>query len=105
MLTTVSTRRATILIVFLSIFTVVSLVLHPTHLFVTSPSPQVYLRKVHLLLPVDKHAAQTSSNFCKTLLSALVHGYEPTIINWNVESSPSAMHRMKVFGREFSQDL
>jgi hypothetical protein len=96
-----SIRRATTIIftLLLSFVLVGFFVLHPARLFLTSPPP--HRKKVHLLLPVDKHAAQASPNFCKTLISVLVHGYEPTVINWNVEGDDSTMHAMKVFGMLF----
>jgi hypothetical protein len=53
---------------------------------------------VHLLLPINAGAARNSQGFCKTLFSALVHGYEPTVINWDVERDWEFMQRMKVTG-------
>jgi hypothetical protein len=97
-----SIRRVTaIIFAFLLLFALlVSFVLQPTRRLLTSPPP--HPKKLHLLLPVDKHAANESPNFCKTLLSALVHGYEPTVINWNAEGDRSRMQTMKVFGMLFS---
>jgi hypothetical protein len=65
-----------------------------------SPPPQLYRahRKLHLLLPVDEESARSGPEFCKTLLSALVHGYEPTILNWDREGDRGFMQRMKVVG-------
>jgi len=63
-------------------------VLHP------ESQPTQY-RTLHFLLPIDKVAAKEPA-FCKTLLSALVHGYEPTILNWDVEGDYFFMQRGKV---------
>lgn len=63
-------------------------------------SSKVSNRRLHFLLPIDAHAAGASSGFCKTTLSALVHGYEPIILNWDVdpEGDVQFAQRMKVFG-------
>ena len=45
------------------------------------PTQQRYFPKLHLLLPINARIAEESPNFCKTLFSSLVHGYEPTILN------------------------
>jgi hypothetical protein len=55
-------------------------------------------RNLHLLLPVNARTARASPYFCKTLLSALVHGYQPTILNWDVDGDASFMQKMKVIG-------
>jgi hypothetical protein len=57
-------------------------------------------QRLHLLIPVDAQAASTSSTFCKTILSALVHGYEPILLNWDVKTDGDGLfaQRMKVFG-------
>ena len=55
-------------------------------------------RKLHLLVPINAGAAKGSRQFCQTLLSAIVHGYVPTIINWDVEHEWMQMQRMKVTG-------
>src|ERR1700736_1035658 len=59
------------------------------------PFQQRSRRKVHLLLPVDEKAAREGSAFCKTLLSALVHGYEPIILNWHLGLDFESMQRIK----------
>jgi hypothetical protein len=53
-------------------------------------------RKLHLLLPVNAGAAGQSSSFCKTLLSAVAHGYSPIILNWDVDGDYYFMQRLKV---------
>jgi len=68
--------------------------LHPV------PAQQHYDRKVHLLLPVNAGAAGNSQGFCKTLLSAIVHGDEPTVVNWDMERDWELMQRMKVIGTQ-----
>jgi hypothetical protein len=57
--------------------------------------------KLHLVLPIDARAAKQSRNFCKVLLSALVHGYEPTVVNWHLEGERMWLHRMKISGMLF----
>jgi len=60
-----------------------------------------YDRKVHLILPVNAGAARDELGaFCKTLFSALVHGYEPTIVNWDADGRGDwlFMQRLKVNG-------
>jgi len=94
----------------LGLFTIISLaLLHP--LTPTASCPQSlhpsisarpnynYNRKVHLLLPINAGAASEHAQFfCKTLFSSLVHGYEPTILNWDLELDWQPMRRMKVAG-------
>jgi hypothetical protein len=59
-------------------------------------------RKVHLILPINAGAAGRSAGpFCKTLLSTLVHGYEPTIVNWDIELDEDSMMRRKVNGMQY----
>ena len=59
-------------------------------------------RKLHLLLPIDSGAAKTHQRgFCKTLLSLLVHGYDPIIINWDVASTFLQMQRLKITGTPY----
>jgi hypothetical protein len=60
--------------------------------------PRQTTRILHLLLPIDARAAAEGPNFCKSLLSALVHGYDPIIINWDVHGDVEFMQRMKVLG-------
>lgn len=57
--------------------------------------------KLHLLLPVNARIAERSPNFCKTLFSAIVHGYEPTILNWDTTGDSGFMQRQKVFGTQW----
>jgi len=54
--------------------------------------------KLHLLVPVNSGAGQGSPKFCKTLVSAFVHGYQPIILNWDVEGDRGFMQHMKVYG-------
>jgi hypothetical protein len=65
------------------------------------PAQYQYVRKVHLILPVNAGAAKDGlGSFCKTLFSALVHGYEPTIVNWDADGQGDwlFMQRLKVNG-------
>jgi len=58
-------------------------------------------RKLHLLLPIDSGAAKAHRpSFCKTLLSLLVHGYDPIIINWDADHSHGVgfLQRLKITG-------
>jgi hypothetical protein len=88
----------------LALFSVVSLaIFHPaTRTFCFPPHSvlvqKAYERKVHLLVPINKGAAKKSEAFCKTLLSTLIHGYEPIIINWDVDHNWEFMQRLKVIG-------
>lgn len=80
-------------------------------LHVTSVSPagsQWLLRQgsepnLHLLLPLDKHSHGNRS--CKTLLAALVHGYEPTIINWDLIGPPDVQYSSKISGALLKESL
>jgi len=59
-------------------------------------------RKLHFLVPVNSKAAQGRAPFCKTIFSAIVHGYEPTVINWDLDAGWDIMQRMKVVGMRCS---
>jgi len=81
-----------------ALLAVILLALHPqTRQTFCKPSRLVPVqhRTLHFLLPIDKEAAKRPA-FCKSLLSALVHGYEPTIINWDAEGDYFFMQRVKV---------
>lgn len=59
---------------------------------------------MHLILPVNAGAAKDELGaFCKTLFSALVHGYEPTIVNWDADGRGDwlFMQRLKVNGLQY----
>ncbi|ORX34855.1 hypothetical protein BD324DRAFT_653110 [Kockovaella imperatae] len=43
---------------------------------------------VHLLLPITKDAAVKTPKFCRALLGAIMTGYDPIIMNWDVELPP-----------------
>jgi hypothetical protein len=69
------------------------------HVLSHSTPPQQRDRKLHLLFPINAGAAKAQAGpFCKTLLSAIVHGYDPIIINWDVDRDWMFMQRMKVIG-------
>jgi len=59
-------------------------------------------RDVHVLIPIDKKAANDSgSKFCKTIFSAIVHGYQPVILNWEAgDHGWFGGQRLKVLGIE-----
>jgi hypothetical protein len=93
-----------------ALFIVIFIALHPStrdticaisnsipHSATTRPHSD-YSRRLHLLLPVNAGAAGQSSAFCKTLLSAVVHGYSPIVLNWDVEGDYDFMQRLKVTG-------
>jgi len=66
---------------------------------VLAPQNHISSRKLRLLIPInERFARKESSNFCKTVFSALVHGYEPTLLNWNLDGDSNFMKRMKVLG-------
>jgi hypothetical protein len=48
--------------------------------------------KLHFLLP----ATHATPEFCKTLLTTLVHGYEPTVINWGRKETGGEARQIKV---------
>lgn len=48
--------------------------------------------RLHFLLP----ATHATPEFCKTLLTALVHGYEPTVINWGRKEKGGEARQIKV---------
>jgi hypothetical protein len=61
-------------------------------------------RKLHLLLPIDSGAAKSQQlGFCRTLLSLLVHGYDPIIINWDADHSRGVgfLQRLKITGTPY----
>jgi hypothetical protein len=60
--------------------------------FFTKPKP----RKLYHLLPINSNIAGT--RFCKTLLSSVVHGYDPLILNWELRGEVGDMQRQKVIG-------
>jgi hypothetical protein len=92
----------------LIVISITLLHLKTRHPFCTVPRPHFqsvpdkHHRKLHLLLPVDEGSAKSGPEFCKTLLSALVHGYEPIILNWDREGDREFMQRMKVFGMQYN---
>ncbi|KAJ7698957.1 hypothetical protein B0H17DRAFT_1049809 [Mycena rosella] len=53
-------------------------------------------RKLFHLLPINSGGA--GPLFCKVLMSSLVHGYSPIILNWEAEGDGSYMQRLKVAG-------
>ncbi|KAF7356335.1 hypothetical protein MVEN_00965800 [Mycena venus] len=53
-------------------------------------------RKLFHLLPINRGGS--GQLFCKVLMSSLVHGYSPIILNWEAEGDGSYMQRMKVAG-------
>jgi hypothetical protein len=55
-------------------------------------------RKLHLLFPVNEGVGAHSRHLCRALLAAIVHGYEPTIINWNRDGDWHFMQKSKIWG-------
>jgi hypothetical protein len=55
-------------------------------------------KRLHVLLPINGNLGLNSTNFCKTLISAMVHGYQPTIINWDLDGDLWNMQKAKVTG-------
>ncbi|KAJ7464612.1 hypothetical protein FB451DRAFT_1264028 [Mycena latifolia] len=53
-------------------------------------------RKLFHLLPINSGGA--GPLFCKVLMSSLVHGYSPIILNWEAQGDGSYMQRLKVAG-------
>ncbi|KAJ7625565.1 hypothetical protein FB45DRAFT_921783 [Roridomyces roridus] len=53
-------------------------------------------RRLFHLLPANKAGA--GAFFCKALMSSLVHGYSPIILNWEAQGDSSYMQRLKVAG-------
>jgi hypothetical protein len=64
------------------------------------PVQQHDQRKLHFLVPVNSGVGQGHPTFCKTIFSAIVHGYEPTVINWHLTEGD--MHRLKIAGMRYS---
>jgi len=83
-----------------SLFLVISLaLLHSTIALSAESVPhQQRDRKLHLLLPLNSGVGTNSPHFCKTLFSAIVHGYEPTVVNWDRQGNWKDMQRGKVYG-------
>jgi hypothetical protein len=52
--------------------------------------------RLHLLFPLDERSHSTRS--CKTLLTALVNGYSPTIVNWDVVGTKDELYSAKIPG-------
>ena len=53
-------------------------------------------RKLYHLLPINSGIG--GARFCKALLSAVVHGYDPLILNWEMHGEVGDMQRQKVIG-------
>ncbi|KAJ7108879.1 hypothetical protein C8R43DRAFT_185837 [Mycena crocata] len=53
-------------------------------------------RRLFHLLPINRGGS--GPLFCKVLMSSLIHGYSPIILNWEAEGDGSYMQRMKVAG-------
>jgi hypothetical protein len=65
----------------------------------TATSPPGGQPNLHFLLP----ATHATPEFCKTLLTTLVHGYEPTVINWGRKETGGEARQIKVSsGASFS---
>jgi hypothetical protein len=60
------------------------------------PSSKPKPSKLYHLLPINSDIAGT--RFCKTLLSSVVHGYDPLILNWELRGEVGDMQRQKVIG-------
>lgn len=86
------TRRKALFPLALASLLVASALLFLFSFFGDGPSPQqpTCERRVHLLLP----ATQASPRFCRTLASAILHGYDVSVINWG----GSTHHSAKIFG-------
>jgi hypothetical protein len=56
-------------------------------------------RKLYHLIPINSGLA--GARFCKTLLSSVVHGYNPMILNWEIQGDGAFMQRHKVIGMFF----
>ena len=61
------------------------------HIFTRPP------RELFLIVPVDKKAA--GRPLCQVLLSAVVHGYVPYIVNWEKKGDRSFLHQAKISGQ------
>ncbi|KAJ7463401.1 hypothetical protein B0H11DRAFT_2052815 [Mycena galericulata] len=60
-------------------------------------------RRLFHLLPVNREGA--GPLFCKVLMSSLIHGYSPIILNWEAQGDENWMQRLKVAGvYEFLRD-
>jgi len=53
-------------------------------------------RKLYHLIPINNGLA--GARFCKTLLSSVVHEYDPIILNWEIQGDGALMQRHKVIG-------
>jgi hypothetical protein len=61
--------------------------------------------RVDVFLPITQRSLEDpwpGSSFCKTLLSALVNGYDPILYNWDVNLAGRDTHKLKVFGKHAS---
>ncbi|KAJ6620630.1 hypothetical protein B0H10DRAFT_1066922 [Mycena sp. CBHHK59/15] len=61
-------------------------------------------RRLYHLLPINEE--RSGPLFCKALMSSLVHGYSPVLLNWEAQGDGSYMQRMKITGvYEFLRNL
>ncbi|KAJ6534635.1 hypothetical protein DFH09DRAFT_1284142 [Mycena vulgaris] len=87
-----------VLVVLLGLLIFPALLYHRDELWhkFSSASTDVRPRKLFHLLPINSEAA--GPLFCKVLMSSLVHGYSPIILNWEAQGDGSYMQRLKVAG-------
>jgi hypothetical protein len=57
-----------------------------------APSPP----RLHLFIPINKGAA--GLRFCRSIMTAVLHGYDPVIYNWNKVGDGGSMQIAKVTG-------
>ncbi|KAJ7117596.1 hypothetical protein C8R44DRAFT_983094 [Mycena epipterygia] len=92
------------LAVILALFILPAILYHKNNLWHFSPDSDARPRRLFHLLPINKQGS--GPLFCKVLMSSLVHGYSPIILNWEAQGDGSYMQRMKVVGvYEFLLDL
>ncbi|KAJ7915674.1 hypothetical protein B0H13DRAFT_1999797 [Mycena leptocephala] len=84
------------LVVILLLLTLPAALYHKDRLWHFSPELDARPRKLFQLLPINSDGS--GPLFCKVLMSSLVHGYSPIILNWEAQGDGSYMQRMKVTG-------
>jgi hypothetical protein len=84
------------LVVILLLLTLPAALYHKDRSWHFSPELDARPRKLFQLLPINSDGS--GPLFCKVLMSSLVHGYSPIILNWEAQGDGSYMQRMKVTG-------
>jgi rRNA maturation protein Rpf1 len=96
-----SLRRFLFILIVITTASLFSVLLSSFYPHITAQRPnrqETHQRRLLLLLPINERAARASWSFCTTIMSAIVHGYDPIIINWDADGNSTFLQISKVSG-------